>query len=509
MIITLSSKNNEQTFTNKEVINIGSNPNCDFVVASNDNFVLTLQCDDKNKKITLLNTFNTQSILFRGEPLAQKIEIEKVCKLMFSDSDEFISIKISEEKQTEQNYEETVIEQKKSELEKRRVAVIKQTGFIVNDLKNKLNLNFKASLFLHISLFVASLITAFGVSNYITGLNIEETKNFINLPTNIKILLAFTVIVYGLCLVLKQGVYLYFQNKVKPIQTAVIAQNFMLWASGIFMTAIYFINLLYYVHINTAFGVLTSLFFVGLTVVIGISCGYFKNLGHQMSYELDKNEYREDFEAVMNDYGNWIEKYINSMSKTKISNIKDKLFSLQIKSVVEMLLGFVTAPFLAYGVSNTLAMCFPEASGWVRISGLRLSPVFLVLATFLIIFAFFAFVNAFFVMRKIQGSNVIKQDGFTNYLSHGVNIFGVQGVRKLESEKVRSLVIGCAIIFIEFTMNTSYFFTEIGGDLQGMFLSVVSALVPTALLIAETYMLSQTKFEIYACDELVSKIDRD
>ena len=39
-------------------------------------------------------------------------------------------------------------------------------------------------------------------------------------------------------------------------------------------------------------------------------------------------------------------------------------------------------------------------------------------------------------------------------------------------------------------------------------LSSVAALVPTALLLAETYMLSQTKFEIYTCDELIAKLDR-
>ena len=58
-------------------------------------------------------------------------------------------------------------------------------------------------------------------------------------------------------------------------------------------------------------------------------------------------------------------------------------------------------------------------------------------------------------------------------------------------------------------MNISYFATEIGGDLQGLFLSFVAALVPTALLIAETFMLAQTMFDIYACDELVAKLDKD
>ena len=83
------------------------------------------------------------------------------------------------------------------------------------------------------------------------------------------------------------------------------------------------------------------------------------------------------------------------------------------------------------------------------------------------------------------------------------------GTRKINSDKIRALAIACSIIFIEFAMNVSYFMTEIGGDLQGIFLSLIAALVPTALLIAETLMLSQTRFEIFACDELISKIDKD
>ena len=282
----------------------------------------------------------------------------------------------------------------------------------------------------------------------------------------------------------------------------------MLASAGVFFTAVYAINLLYYINVNIVFAVLAALFFVGLSVIVGMACGYFKYTGHKLSFSLDQTEYREDFEVVLNDYRQWIEKYINAMSDTKISNIKDRLFNLQLKAGGETVLGFITAPFLAYGVSNTLAMCFPEAAGWIRVSGLRFSPVFLVLATFMIIFAFFAFVNAFVAIRKAQGSDVIKQDGFSNYLTHGVDILGIQGIQKLESEKVRSLIIGCAIILIEFTMNTSYFFGEIGGDLQCIFLSVIAALVPTALLIAETYMLSQTKFDIYASEELIAKIDR-
>ena len=154
-------------------------------------------------------------------------------------------------------------------------------------------------------------------------------------------------------------------------------------------------------------------------------------------------------------------------------------------------------------------MCFPEAAGWLRISGLRLSPIFLTLATFLIIFAFFSFASGFLANKKIQSSNVLKQDGFSNYLQHGVEIYGLEGVKKFESEKRRFFVIGMVIVFIEFTMNASFFMQDMGGDLSGLALSIIAALVPTALLIAETFMLSQTKFETFACEELIEKIDKD
>lgn len=502
MTIVISSKNNEKTF-NQEIINIGTNSNCDYQINADTDFVLTLQYDAKSKKCTVLNTFNNQNILFKGQPIGQKLEVEKIAKLMFSDSDEFLAIKITEDAPA---FVVSETDKVKADIETKRVGVVKQTGFAINDLKNRISLNFKESVFVHISLFLASLVTAFGVTNYLTGLEIEETKNFIHLPTNIKILAIFALIVFGLALTLKQGIYTLFQNKIKPNPSTLLVQNFMIAVPSIFFAGIYTINLLYYSSINLAFAILISLFFVGLTIVLSTACGYFKSTGHALSYELNKYEYREDFELVMNDYRHWIDNYINGLSNSKIQNIKDKLFNLQLKSIGETLLGILTAPFLAYGVSNTLASCFPDAAGWIRVSGLRFSPVFLVLASFMIVFAFFAFVNAFLSSRKIQGSNVIKQDGFSNYLVHGTDIFGLQGVTKLESEKVRSLVIGCSIIFIEFTMNTSYFFTEIGGDLQGILLSIIAALVPTALLLAETYMLSQTKFDIYASEELIAKL---
>ena len=80
-------------------------------------------------------------------------------------------------------------------------------------------------------------------------------------------------------------------------------------------------------------------------------------------------------------------------------------------------------------------------------------------------------------------------------------------MRSLEKERKTVLFIACFIILIEFTMNVSYFVTEIGGDIQGMFLSIVTALVPTALLIAETHMLSETMYKIHNYSELLANLD--
>lgn len=478
-------------------------------------------------------------MLFKGKPI-KKVEVGNICKLMIAGTEEFVSVRIindapivnnqktvssiAQEDFTEEDIKglygkdvnavtKVKIEKQKEDLENGRVAIIKQVAFTINDLKSKISTNQKTSIFLHIAMFISALICAFGVSNYLMGLTIQESANYLHLPTNIKVWIAYSIIIYGICLLLKQGVYLYLQSGIQKemSKNSKLAQSFMLIFSLIFVLGVYVVNLVYYMNLNDfmTFAIFISFFFSGIMSVLAISCGYFKCNGAEWSATLNKYEYREDFESIIKSYRQWIERYINGLSNTKLQYIKDRMFNLQLKSVGETIIGILTAPFLAYGVSNTLAMCFPEAAGWVRISGLRISPVFLTLATFLIIFAFFSFVNAFLCTKKIQGSQVIKQDGFSDYQHHGVTIYGLEGVRKLNSEKTRSMTIACAIIFIEFAMNISYFMTEIGGDLQGMFLSLVAALVPTALLIAETLMLSQTKFDIYACDELLAKVDKD
>lgn len=530
MAFTIITKNTEKTFSDKELVNICSKDGYDVKLDVEFDCMLTIQYDSKTNKCTVLNQFNNEKLMFKGKQLPAKLDVEKVCKIMLDGSDEFITVKIvgsatntalAEENLTEDDLKELYgnnvnasamlkIEKRKGELEQARIAINNETSSQINDLKHKLSMNSKGGIMLHLALLLMSLVCSFGVSNYLVGLPLKDAGSLIQMPMNLKFVFIYMLIIFGVSLTLKQGIFLYLQNKNdEDTISSKLGEKFMIVLSSIFFIAIYLINVLYFITPNTmpVFAVLISLFFVGTAVSLALACGYFKYNNVEISRDLDKLEYRPDFEKVVKEYQQWIERFVNNLSSIKIQNIKDKIFTLQIKAIGETLLGICTAPFLAYGVSNTLAMCFPEAAGWIRISGLRFSPVFLVLASVMIVFAFFAFVNAFTCSRKIQASNVLKKDGFSNYLQHGVEIFGLEGVKKLDKEIRQSLLIGGAIIFIEFTMNVSYFMQEWGENLTGLLLSALAALVPTAILIAETHLLSSTKFETSACEDLIAKIN--
>ena len=548
MTFSIITKYGEKTFEG-EMINVSSKPGSDLTLNLGFDFLLTIQYDRNQNKCTIVNPFNNPNFLFKGAPIGARLDVTNICKIMVANSDEFLTVKVMvPEVKMEQNIKipqerpsETVsaiaqkdftkddiqrlygdsqnaetrikLERYKADIEKERVGIIKQVAYKINDLHNKISMGSKSSAVLHVALFFASLVCAFGLSNYLTGLPLKDAQSIIQMPTNLRLVLLYSVVIFGIGLMFKQGVYLYFQNKlgVNNSPTAKISESFMLFVPTIFYVAIYFVNVLYYIAPGGLpfFAILMSLFFVLTAATIAAGCGYFKSNNVENLMALEKYEYREDFEKVVKDYQHWIEIYINSLSSKKLNTIKEKIFNHQIKAFGETILGIATAPVLAYGVSNTLAMCFPEAAGWIRISGLRFSPVFLTLAALMIVFGFFMFTNAFLNIRKIQGSNVLKQDGFSNYQNHGVEIFGLEGVKKLTTEKNRSLVIALAIVVIEFTMNVSYFSQSMGNDLSAMLLSMVAALVVTALLIAETYLLSSTRYDIWALEELIAKVDKD
>ena len=247
-----------------------------------------------------------------------------------------------------------------------------------------------------------------------------------------------------------------------------------------------------------------------LCIFLGVFSGFTKNIIAESGEELDSYESREDFQAVVKDYQQWITLFVNNIGRKKLKDINNKIFNLQIKSYFEYFLGIITAPFLAYGVSQTLAECFPEAAAWIRLSaGFKFSPIFLVLATLMIIFAFHCFATSFATTKRVLAAAVIKQDGFSDYGVHGVVLHGVESSKNLKKEAKKFFLIAISVVIIELAMNVSYFIGVMGGDVMGMVLSFVAALVPTAILIMETTMLGNTKFEIIVREELLEKVDKD
>ena len=528
MSIKITSTDDRREYKNKNIINIGTNPKCEFVVNLPYDLLFSVQYNSEKNIFQVTNNFKNSNILYKGEVL-QKVVVEKgICRITFKDTEEFIEIKASKDDGQIRISEEDLkalygedalsevkvkIEKAREPIEKARIAIIKQISYPVSELKSKIRANARTSAIMHIGLYFSALLSSFALGNYLMGLTIQESSRNLYLSTNIQIWIVYSFIVLGIGLMLKQGIYLGIIEKTmnNSTSTSKIAKHFMVIASSIFIIGIYTVNLIYFNTISEYFGfaLFVTLFFTGVFTVLAIACGYFKANSSTYGLLLNKYEFREDFEAVIKAYRIWIERYANCLTSAKIEGIKDKLLSHQIWSWVEVLIGILTAPFLAYGVSNTLAMCFPEAANWIRISGFRFSPIFLILATFLIIFAFFSFVNAFIAEKKLRASQVIKLDGFSDFRHHGVSIYGLEGAKKLENDRKLFLIIGCSIVFIEFMMNVSYFMTEMGEELQGIFLSFVAALVPTALLIAETFILAVTRFDIHNCDELLSKLDKE
>lgn len=520
-----------KVFDGKHDITIGRSESSDFVINNlPENVEVKFVYNEKFKNYVLVNSLGSSEVLVNNRNFSKVLtpanfflEVKGLSgKIIVEIDTEQIHHISNEENQqihkTEHGGTSTMIKTGTSnandifnnDVEKNRIAIIKEIGYKITELKSAIFSANITNLLLNAAIFILSVVCSFGVTNFLLGLKIDNSSSVLNLTTNAGFLVAISLIVLAVSLIMKHGVFslLDFNNSKKYGETN-IAQKFITGVSALFMLIIYVINLFYYKEIPGFFGAsfFISLLFAGALATVSVASGYFKFQLKNYNQQLTNCEYREDFENVMKSYRSMVNTFVNQLSQNRINTVKSNLLNNQLKMIVEVFIGLLTAPFLAYGVSNTLASCFPEAANWVRISGLRFSPIFLVLATFLIIFAFFSFVRAFTISKQIKGSEIIKFDGFHDYNSHGVTVYGLDSMHSLNKEKNTVMFIACFIILIEFTMNVSYFITEIGGDIQGMFLSFITALVPTALLIAETHLLSSTMCKINNYNELLAMLD--
>ncbi len=553
MRVTITSKNNEKIFNDFEhkVINIGNAPNCNYKLDLDFDLMFSLQ-KLPSGKWQVFNNFKSNKILFRGQPIGSAIEIGSLCKLMIADTDEFISIKITEggtnpkivpgslelankksaaksnkktitmiedEELNEQDIEvlygkdigaqtKIKIDRKKADIERRRALVTKEIAYKANYLRAKLGQNEILLSVLNILIAFTPLSMAYILKDII---RLESLNG--QLQNRVLFLVAISFII--VTLLMKEGQFLTLQikGKNKVSQSSVLIQRLcMLVSGGVFAVVIIASLAELTAHIYQLPVLIPQMLLLCtfLCIFLGIFSGFTKNIISESGEELDTYESREDFQSVVKDYQQWITFFVNNITRKKLKDMNNKVFNLQLKAAGEYVVGVVTAPFLAYGVSQTLAECFPEAAGWIRLAeGFKFSPIFLALGMFMIIFAFHCFATSFATTKRVLASNVIKQDGFSDYNIHGVMIHGVESSKNLKKEAKKWLVIAICVVFIEITMNMSYFMGVMGGDVMGMFLSFIAALLPTAILIMETTMLGNTKFEIIIREELLEKVDKD
>ena len=560
MTITISSKNNEKVFSDPKMtdINIGTAPNCQYKLTDlGFDLILSLQKQETGKW-KVINNLVSDKVLFRGQPIGKSIEIGSLCKLMIADSDEFISIKITnaganpkivsgslelanrksaekirkaesnkktitmieDEELNEQDIEtlygkgvgaqtKIKIDRRKADIERRRALVTKEIAYKANYLRQKLSQNEIILSMLNILIAFVPLAMAYILKDII------RLDNGQGAQLQNKVLFLFSISFIIVTMLLKQGQFLLLQNKGKKniSPSSVLIQRLcLLTSSGIFAVMIIasLAELMVHTYQLPLLIPQMVLLCTFLCIFLGIFSGFTKNIIAESGEELDSYESREDFQAVVKDYQQWIQLFVNNITKKKLKDINNKIFNLEIKAGLEYAVGVLTAPFLAYGVSQTLAECFPEAAGWIRLAeGFKFSPIFLTLAMFMIIFAFHCFATSFATAKRVLASNVIKQDGFSDYNVHGVILHGVESSKNLKKEAKKFFIIALCVVFIEISMNASYFIGVMGGDVMGMILSFIAALLPTAILIMETTMLGNTKFEIIIREELMEKVDKD
>ena len=403
-----------QEFENRANITIGNNTNCDIVVPElGDEEVLKLVYAQKYNNYVLMNVSQSRDILCNNKVFSKILVTPKfiiTTKSTSSPIEVNVLVAVETPHKTSTVATSHVVQGSEDDMfdndvEKNRIAIIKEIGFKILELKNNIKSANITNFVLNVAMAILSVVSSFAITNFLLGFKVDNTSSVLNLTTNFGFLVCVTAIVIAICLILKQGIYSLLDfNQHKKFGDSDIAQKAIIGISSVFLFIVYVMNLFYYKAIPgfAVAALFISLLFVGALAVVTIGSGYFKFQIKNYKQQLQNCEYREDFESVMKSYRKFISDYVNKMTQNKINNVKTNLVNNQMRMVLEVFGGIVTAPFLAYGVSNTLASCFPEAANWVRISGLRFSPIFLVLATFLIIFAFFSFVRAFTIGKQIK-----------------------------------------------------------------------------------------------------------
>ncbi len=203
------------------------------------------------------------------------------------------------------------LEKRKADIESRRVSILKEISFALEDAKKKISANGNAERFLGLALIFCPIIMASAVSDTLRNLLAENVRGFF--PLHMRLLAGYAVLLFVNSLILKQGIFLLFQDKGKEKSTvnkkAAAAKNFMLMLSAAIFLTVGGIIVSFYLNTDTPLdqgSTIISMVCLFALVLCAVVSGYFKSMLQEASVEYDKYESREDFKGVIQDYQQWI-----------------------------------------------------------------------------------------------------------------------------------------------------------------------------------------------------------
>ncbi|HAS93863.1 MAG TPA: hypothetical protein DCS44_04510, partial [Cyanobacteria bacterium UBA10660] len=276
MRVVIEHFEKSKVFEDKHNITIGRDESSDFVINNlAENIEIKFIYNEKFKNYVLINSSGSSDVLVNNRNFSKVLT-----PAHFFLEVKGLNGKINVEIDTEQNHHSEVknnqtqsqnMEQNNAEgantmiktmsstnandifnndVEKNRIAIIKEIGYKITELKGSIWSANITNLLLNASIFILSVVCSFGVTNFLLGLKIDNSSSVLNLTTNAGFLVAISAIVLAVSLIMKHGVYSLLDfNSSKKYGETDIAQKFITGVSAIFMFVIYIINLFYYKEI--------------------------------------------------------------------------------------------------------------------------------------------------------------------------------------------------------------------------------------------------------------------
>ncbi|MDE6138563.1 MAG: hypothetical protein K2F57_03745, partial [Candidatus Gastranaerophilales bacterium] len=253
MNVIVKYGNLSKEFNNQETITIGK-CNCDIVIPEfADDEVLKLVYAEKYNNYVLMNLSQSREI-FCNNKVFSKILVNN--RFVISSNKIPVNIEVlvelpvpaavavesrnSMEKQPVMTSSGSGGDIFDNNIEKQRIAIIKEIGFRILELKNNIKSTGITSFILNVAMVILSVVSSFGITNFLLGFKIDNTSSVLNLTTNFGFLTCVTAIVAAICLILKQSVYSLLDfNANKRFGDSNLAQKFVIGISSFFLFIVY------------------------------------------------------------------------------------------------------------------------------------------------------------------------------------------------------------------------------------------------------------------------------